>query len=420
MERERIAVIGAGVSGLTAAYLLQRRYDVLLFEAQSRLGGHAHTHVLPAATGGTVAVDSGFIVHNERTYPNLLRLFADLGVTTQATEMSMSVRCLDCGLEYAGGKGLPGLAPSWDAVRRGRYLLMLAQVKRFYRNAKALLADDSGVDPTLGEFLRAGRYPRYFVDHLVLPLVSAVWSAGERVSRRYPARYLFEFLSHHGMLAVTGSPPWRTVIGGSRVYVERAAKQLTAVHVGTPVRAITRTARGVQVRDEADAAHSVNKVVIATHADEALALLGDPTDEERATLGAFPYSQNETWLHQDTGILPHNERARSSWNYLKSRCHGESDQVAVSYDMNRLMRLADPQPFVVTLNATDRVDPAEVIAKMSYAHPVYTPESLAAQRQLPDLNTSHTAFAGAYHGWGFHEDGCASGVRAAEHFGVGW
>jgi predicted NAD/FAD-binding protein len=222
------------------------------------------------------------------------------------------------------------------------------------------------------------------------------------------------------MLAVTGSPPWRTVIGGSRVYVERAAKQLTAVHVGTPVRAVTRTARGVQVRDEADSRHSVDKVVIATHADEALALLGDPTDEERAALGAFPYSQNETWLHKDTGILPRIDRARASWNYLKTQCHGESDQVAVSYDMNRLMRLADPQPFVVTLNATDRVDPAEVIAKMTYTHPVYTPESLAAQRQLPELNTSNTAFAGAYHGWGFHEDGCASGVRAAEHFGAGW
>ena len=420
MGRERIAVIGAGVSGLTAAYLLQRRYDVLVFEAQDRLGGHAHTHVLPASAGGTVTVDSGFIVHNERTYPNLLRLFSELGVSTQDTEMSMSVRCLGCGLEYAGGKGLAGLAPSWDTVRRGRYLLMLAQVKRFHRAARALLAAGPGHDPTLGEFLRAGRYQRYFVDHLVLPLVSAVWSAGERISMRYPARYLFEFLSHHGMLAVTGSPPWRTVVGGSRTYVERAVKQLTAVHVGTPVRAVVRSTHGVELRDEADTPHTVDKVVIATHADEALALLGDPTAAERATLGSFPYSRNETWLHHDTAMLTRGARARASWNYLKTRCRGESDQVAVSYDMNRLMRLDEPEPFIVTLNATDRVDPAEVIAKMAYSHPVYTPESLAAQRKLPELNTATTAFAGAYHGWGFHEDGCASGVRAAEHFGVRW
>jgi predicted NAD/FAD-binding protein len=415
MTAERVAVIGAGVAGLTAAYLLQRRYEVLLFEAAPRLGGHAHTHDVSTPTG-SVAVDSGFIVHNERTYPNLLRLFDELGVATRESEMSMSVRCLGCGLEYAGARRLAGLFPRPNNVLRPRYLRMLGEVARFHRHARRVLAD-GGDDVTLEEF--AASYSRYFTEHFLLPVVSAVWSAPEEVSRAYPARYLFQFLEHHGLLSVGGSPTWRTVEGGSREYVERAVKGLTAVHVATPVRSVVRSADGVEVRDDADEVRTVDRVVIATHADDALGMLADPTDDESAALGAFTYSRNETWLHTDDSLLPTAHGARASWNYLKPTCAG-SAEVLVSYDINRLMRLGEPSPYVVTLNATDRVDPAAVIAKMTYEHPVYTRESVAAQRLLPSLATARTVFAGAYHGWGFHEDGCASGVRAAAAFGVNW
>ncbi|WP_033443469.1 NAD(P)/FAD-dependent oxidoreductase [Saccharothrix sp. NRRL B-16314] len=418
--RQRVAVIGAGVAGLTAAYLLQRRYDVLLFEAASRLGGHAHTHDVVSDDGCTVAIDSGFIVHNERTYPNLLRLFAELDVRTQATEMSMSVRCEGCGLEYAGARGFGGLFARPGNASRAPYLRMLTEVTRFHRHARRVLDDPAAEGVTLGAFLAIGGYTRYFVDHFVVPVVSAVWSADQVTSLRYPARYLFEFLRNHGMLSVTGSPQWRTVVGGSRAYVDRAAKQLTAVHLSTPVRAVTRTAHGVEVRDDGDELHRVDKVVVATHPDQALALLADPTDDERAVLGAFRYSPNETWLHTDSSLLPRSPRARASWNYLKPHCRSDDGPVLVSYHMNRLMRLAEPQDYLVTLNATDRVGQSSVIARMRYEHPVYTPESVAAQRLLPRLDTGSTTFAGAYHGWGFHEDGCASGVRAAAALGVDW
>jgi predicted NAD/FAD-binding protein len=417
---ERIGVIGSGVAGLTAAYLLQRKYEVLLFEADDRLGGHAHTHDVPSTHGGTIGVDSGFIVHNERTYPTLLKLFGELGVATRDTEMSMSIRCDGCGLQYAGAKGLTGLFAQRGNAFRGRYLRMLAEVKRFHRHAKRLLAAKDAGDVTLGAFLAIGGYTRYFVDHFMLPLVSTVWSADRSDTLRYPARYLFELLRNHGMLSVKNSPAWRTVVGGSREYVELAAKQLTAVHLSTPVRSVLRTAAGVEIRDDADTPHRVDRVVVATHADQALALLGDATGAERAVLGAFGYSRNETLLHTDTGVLPAARRARASWNYRLSDCARGDDEVQVSYWMNRLQALDGPVDYLVTLNGGARIDPASVLRRMVYEHPVYTPASVAAQRRLPALNTGRTAFAGAYHGWGFHEDGCASGVRAAEAFGASW
>ncbi|OZM81216.1 NAD(P)/FAD-dependent oxidoreductase [Pseudonocardia sp. MH-G8] len=419
-SRPTAAVIGAGVAGLTAAHLLQRRYDVTLFEADHRLGGHAHTHEVVSSDGGTARVDSGFIVHNERTYPTLLRLFADLGVATQESDMSMSVRCEGCGLEYAGARGLGGLFPQASNLARPAYLRMLAEVLRFHRHARRVLADERAGDVTLGAFLAIGGYSRYFVEHFMLPVVSAVWSAGETVSLDYPARYLFTFLHHHGLLALGGSPQWRTVVAGSQRYVERVVKELTAVHVATPVRAVRRTAEGVEVRDEAGGTHRVDRAVVATHPDQALTLLAEPTAAQREVLGAFTYSRNTTWLHSDTGVLPRLPAARASWNYLKPACSSTDAPVLVSYDMNRLQRLAEPDDYVVTLGGQRRIAPERVIARMVYEHPVYTPESVAAQRRLPALNDGVLAFAGAYHGWGFHEDGAAAGVRAAESLGAGW
>lgn len=418
--RNTVAVIGSGVAGLTAAHLLQRDNDVTLFEADGRVGGHAHTHELTTSDGGTANIDSGFIVHNERTYPNLLRLFAELGVATQESDMSMSVRCEGCGLEYAGARKLGGLFPQLSNAARPHYLHMLGEVVRFHRHARRVLADERAGDVTLGAFLAIGGYSRYFVEHFMLPVVSAVWSAGESVSLAYPARYLFTFLDHHGLLSIGDSPQWRTVTGGSRSYVERVVKGLSAVHVSTPIRSLSRVAGGVEIRDDADQLHRADRVVIATHPDQALRLHAAPTADERAVLGAFTYSQNTTQLHHDTSVLPRHPKARASWNYLKPACSSHDRPVLVSYDMNRLQRLAEPDDYVVTLNGADRVAPDSVIATMHYEHPIYTPESVAAQRDLPRLNDGTVAYAGAYHGWGFHEDGCAAGVRAAVSLGARW
>ncbi|WP_197022395.1 NAD(P)/FAD-dependent oxidoreductase [Saccharomonospora piscinae] len=413
-----VAVIGSGVAGLTAAHVLRGRYEVVLFEADDRLGGHAHTHDVRTAGGKDLALDSGFLVHNERTYPTLLRLFAELDVATRPTEMSMSVRCDGCGLEYAGARRAAGLFAQRRNLVRPAYLRLLGEVLRFHRHANRVLDDPSTGELPLGEFVTAGGYSRYFTEHFLVPVVSAVWSASGALSARYPARYLFTFLRHHGMLSVGGSPTWRTVVGGSRTYVRRVAARLSTVLTGTPVRAVHRDPGGVDVRDAADRVHRVDRVVIATHPDQALRLLASPTRAETEVLGAFRYSRNLASLHTDGTVLPSARGARASWNLRKPRCATTGDPVQVSYDLNRLQGLTEPVDYLVSLGARPARD--SVLAEMPYEHPVYTTESVAAQRRLPELDTGRTAFAGAYHGWGFHEDGCASGVRAAASLGAHW
>ncbi|MGW6546734.1 NAD(P)/FAD-dependent oxidoreductase [Streptomyces massasporeus] len=420
-RRRGTAVVGSGVAGLTAAYVLGRRRRVTLYEADDRLGGHAHTHELTSSHDGRLhRVDSGFIVHNRRTYPNLLRLFDELGVATQESEMSMSVRCEGCGLEYAGARGPAGLFARPGNLLRGRYLRLLSEVPVFHRAARQLLAREEEQDLTLGGFLDREGFSPYFRTHFVTPVVSAVWSCDAVTAQDYPAAHLFRFLAHHGMLSVSGSPTWRTVTGGSREYVDRIAKHIAEVRTGSPVRAVRRRTDGVEVTAEDGTTASYDAVVIAVHPDQALRLLADPTEREREVLGAFRYSRNTTLLHTDTRLLPRARRARASWNYLMPSCTAGADRVRVSYDMNRLQRLDTAETFVVTLGGADRVDPGRVRARMVYEHPVYTTESVAAQRWLPGLNSSVCAFAGAYHGWGFHEDGCRSGVEAAAALGVRW
>ncbi|MFB7931535.1 NAD(P)/FAD-dependent oxidoreductase [Streptomyces sp. NPDC056039] len=420
-ERRRTAVIGSGVAGLTAAYVLARAHHVTLFEADDRLGGHAHTHELASTGGGaTYRVDSGFIVHNRRTYPNLLRLFDELGVATQESEMSMSVRCEGCGLEYAGARGPAGLFARPRNALRGAYLRMLTEVPAFHRAARRHFAREAEQALTLGEFLDNEGFSPYFRGHFMTPLVSAVWSCDAGIALRYPAAYLFRFLEHHGLLSVSGSPTWRTVTGGSRSYVERVAERLDEVRLAAPVRALRRHPDGVSLTTGDGTTRSYDSVVLATHPDQALRLLADATPEEKEVLGAFSYSRNSTLLHTDTRLLPRARGARASWNYLMPSCGAGADRVRVSYDMNRLQRLDAPETFVVTLGGEDRVDPGLVRARMVYEHPVYTPESVAAQQRLPELAGPVTAFAGAYHGWGFHEDGCRSGVAAAAALGVRW
>lgn len=419
MTRRRIAVVGGGVAGLTAAYVLQREADVTLYEADPRLGGHADTHEVPSSDGGVLRVDTGFIVHNRKTYPMLLRLFSELGVSTQESDMSMSIVCDGCGLEYAGGRGLSGLLPSMRTVSRWRYLRMLTEVVRFNRRARRLLADGSD-ELTVREFLAAGRFSPYFVAHFMTPLIAAVWSTAPTRTGDYPARYLFAFLANHGMLTVTGAPTWYTVTGGSARYVERAAKGLTAVHTSTPVRSVRRVADGVEILDDCDSVVHFDAVVIATHPEQALAMLAEPTEAQREVLGAIGYTVNPTMLHTDVAVLPTARRAQASWNYRLPSCTSAPTTVNVSYNMNRLQRLETPQTYVVTLNDTGAVDPGRVIDRMVYAHPVYTTDSVNAQKRLPELSDDVIAFAGAYHGWGFHEDGCRSGVDAAASLGVRW
>jgi predicted NAD/FAD-binding protein len=292
---------------------------------------------------------------------------------------------------------------------RPRYLRLLAEAARFYRAAHDLLAgEDDGT--TVREFLARHRFSNYFAAHFVTPVIAAVWSMAPTEAGDYPARYLFTFLENHGALAVHGSPTWYTVVGGSARYVERAVKGLTAVQTTTPVRTVTRISDGVEVRDDADDLARYDGVVIATHPHQALAMLSAPTPAERHVLGAIGYTVNPTLLHTDTSVLPRTRRAAASWNYAMPSCDALPTAVNVSYDMNRLQRLDAPQTYIVTLNGADRVDPAKVIDRMTYEHPIYTTASVAARGRLPELNDHRVAFAGAYHGWGFHEDGCRAGV----------
>jgi predicted NAD/FAD-binding protein len=420
-NRLSVAVIGSGVSGLTAAYLMRHTHEVTLFEADDRLGGHAHTHSLDASDGSSHAVDSGFIVHNDRTYPWLRKLFAELEVDVRPAEMSMSVRCEGCGLEYAGGRGLRGLLAQPRRLLDPHFLRMLLQVRRFHRRATAFLGatDDSDLT-TYGEFLVREGFSEHFVAHYAVPVVSCVWSSGREVALLYPARYLFRFLDHHGMLRVTGSPQWYTVAGGSRTYVERLAAVLPDVRRSSPVTDVTRRPEGVEIRDAGGDVTRFDRVVIATHADQALGLLTDPSDQEVQTLKAFEYSRNETILHTDASLLPEATQARASWNYRMSSCSSPDEPTVVTYWMNRLQGHHSPEDYMVTLNARERIAADAVLAVMDYEHPIFTPESVAAQSHLRSLATDRTVYAGAYHGWGFHEDGCRSGVEAAQHFGVSW
>lgn len=419
----RVAVVGSGVAGLTAAYVASRTAHVTLYEADDRLGGHADTHTVADTTGGVrheLGIDTGFIVHNPRTYPVLLRLFAELGVATQPSDMSMSIRDEGSDLEWAGALGRSGLFPTGANLRKPAYLRMLAEIPRFHRRAKALLADESaaGDERTLREFLATGGFTPYFVRHFMEPMVAAVWSCDPEVALDYPARYLFSFLSHHGMLGIFGSPQWRTVSGGSREYVARLAAGLQQVRLGAKVTSVLETADGVEVTDGGGGVATYDAVVIATHPGHALSMLAEPTTAQRDVLSAMPYSPNTALLHTDATLMPRARNAWASWNFLRPRT--APDGVVVTYDLTRLQRLETDTHYFVTLGGEHLVDPAAVIARREYEHPLYTPTSVAAQGRLPEIDTARVVFAGAYHGWGFHEDGARSGLRATERLGLTW
>lgn len=414
----RVAVVGSGVAGLTAAYVASRTAHVTVFEADDRLGGHADTHVVTSPEG-ELRIDTGFIVHNRRTYPTLLRLFAELDIATQPSEMSLSVSDRGTGLEYAGALGVRGLFPTRSELTSPAHWRMVTEIPRFHRQARALLAQESTThDQTLRDFLDGGTFSDHFVRQFLEPLVAAVWSCDPATSLDYPARYLFTFLEHHGMLGVFRSPQWRTVSGGSGTYVAAVAAELAEIRVGTKITSVRESGDSVELTDGNGAASTFDAVVIATHPGQALTLLEESTPLQRELLGAMPYSANTALLHTDTTLLPDAPAARSSWNF--QRPMDPTGGVTVTYDLTRLQRLPTRTSYLVTLGGEHLIDPASVIDRMEYEHPLYSPESVAAQRRLSEIDTDRIAFAGAYHGWGFHEDGARSGLAAATRLGLEW
>jgi predicted NAD/FAD-binding protein len=408
----KIAVIGSGVAGNVAAYHLQREHDITVFEAASHVGGHTHTHEIEHE-GRTVAVDTGFIVCNDRTYPNYLALMDELDVELQDSDMSFSVRTSD-GLEY-NGTTLNSLFAQRRNLLRPSFYRMIRDILRFNREAPRLLAWRSDT-VTLGEYLDVQGYSPQFVDHYILPMGAAIWSAGTDTLRNFPARYFVRFFHNHGMLSVDDRPQWRTVRGGSARYVEKlTAGFRDRIRLRTPVESVRRTPAGVFVKPVGGEAERFERVFFACHSDQALRLLADASATERAVLGAIRYQRNDVLLHTDTNVLPKRRLAWAAWNYhLVDRA---AERVAVTYHMNILQRIESRTPLLVTLNMSDRIDEARVIRELQYEHPVFTPKAVAAQGRHADINgADRTYFCGAYWGFGFHEDGVVSALAALEHF----
>jgi predicted NAD/FAD-binding protein len=412
----RIAVVGSGIGGLSAAWLLSRRHEVVLYEANDYLGGHADTHRIEL-DGRALDVDTGFIVHNPAHYPLLTRMFDELGVESQQTTMSFSVQDAASGLEY-NATSLDALFCQRRNLASPRFWGMLRDLARFYRDAPALLEGEAP-GPTLGEYLAAGRYGSAFRDLHLVPMASALWSSPAAAILEFPARYLVRFMANHQMLQVAGRPQWRVVRGGSRRYVEAlAARWKLRKRLSTPVRGVVRNAHAAIVRCD-EGSERFDQVVLACHSDQALALLDDASDPERDILGAIRYQANEAVLHTDARLLPRMRKAWAAWNAWVPADPAQA--CTVSYCMNLLQGLPGDTPLVVTLNRTHDIDPGRILARREYRHPVHDHAAVAAQARKREIQgANRTWFAGAYWGWGFHEDGMRSGVEVANALGVEW
>jgi predicted NAD/FAD-binding protein len=412
-----VGVVGSGIAGLAAAHYLARRHRVTLFESESRLGGHAHTHDV-AIGGRALRVDTGFIVYNHRTYPRFVNLLAELGVRGRKSDMSYGVRCRRCGLEYSS-RGVAGLFAQRRRALDPSHLRLLADIPRFSRDARAFLArpETEECELALGGFLDRGRYSSSFVRHFILPMGGAIWSAPFAEMRLFPARSFLRFFANHGWLSLRGAPQWWTIEGGSRTYVDAIALRLRGeVHLSRPVEAVRRGHDGVTVSSRGRE-WRFDRIVIATHADQALRLLADPSDDERRLLGAFRYSRNRAVLHADRQLLPRSTAAWASWNSDLVDCRDDAAPVSLTYHMNRLQGLLGPDELCVTLNSAG--DPERVLAAMEYTHPILDGPALLAQVEIARRNGERrTFFAGAHLRYGFHEDGLVSAIAVAERLGV--
>jgi predicted NAD/FAD-binding protein len=416
----RIAIIGAGVSGNVCAWLLSRVHEVTLFEANCYAGGHTNT-VDAVAYGQAYSIDTGFMVFNDRTYPQFLRLLDQLGVDFQASDMSFSVRCERTGWEYQGSS-LGGLFAQRRNLVRPAFYRMLWDIARFNREATEACSE-LGEEVTLGDFLRDRRYGPHLVSHYLVPMTAAIWSAPPVQILQMPARFLFQFFRNHGLLQLTGRPQWRTIPGGARRYVRAMLEPLgSRVRLATPIAAVKRYADEVEgprveLRRVDGQVELFDAVVFATHADQTLRMLTDPSDLERTVLGQFPYQRNLAILHTDASLLPRRSAAWASWNYRIGL--DDASPVALTYDVNRLQRLGAPGPVCVTLNDSDSIDPDKILQQIEYHHPVFGPGTLRAQQMHAKLNGQRrTYYCGAYWRYGFHEDGVESALAVCRCFGL--
>jgi predicted NAD/FAD-binding protein len=409
----RIAVIGTGISGLVAAYLLQGEHDLVVFEANNYMGGHTHT-VDVKLQDKTYAVDTGFIVFNPENYPNFLKLLNRLGVSWQKSSMSFSVHCEATGLEYR-----PSSLDTLFAQRRNFlkpwFWKMVMEIFRFRKESATLLARKEVT--TLGDYLEVGSYSEAFKKYFIIPLGAAIWSADPGSFDRFPARYFAEFFANHGFLKRRGQPGWQVIQGGSREYTRPLTRDFRdRIRLNSPVRRVKRQPDGVMVKTEGEQEERFDQVVMAAHSDQALAMLDNPSLQEREVLSAIAFQDNDTVLHRDSSLLPRNRKVWASWNYRVPR--DTLDRVALTYNMNMLQSLTAPETFCVTLNQGSKIDPHKIIEKMIYTHPVYNIEARAAQKRHEEISgADRIHYCGAYWGYGFHEDGVNSALAVGRRFG---
>ena len=400
---------------MTSAHLLAGEHDLTIFEAGPRIGGHTHTVTLDRA-GKSHALDTGFIVCNDRTYPNFLRLLHKLGVATQRSDMSFSVRCESSGLEYSGGS-LTGLFAQPRNLFRWSFHRMLRDILRFNRNAPALL-DEPGDGAELGDYLRKESYSSEFIEHYLVPMAAAIWSAEPAQIARFPVKFLVRFCQNHGLLSIFDRPQWMTVAGGSQRYVDKIIEPFRdRIRLNAAVTSVRRTRDQVIVATPDGRSEAFDHAIVAAHADQALRMLADPTPQERMVLSSFAFQENEVALHTDTSLMPRSRRAWASWNYHVPR--EPAQRATVTYHLNRLQNLATEEDYCVTLNRTDAIAPDKILRKIIYHHPIYSRDAFAAQKRWAEVSGVHRVhFCGAYWGYGFHEDGVNSALAVCRHFGV--
>lgn len=412
----RIAVIGSGISGLVVAYLLNDGHDVTVFEADDRVGGHAHTVEVTDA-GRRMGVDTGFVVFNEAAYPNFTRLLRRLDVASQLSDMSFSVQCEATGLEYSS-TSLDTMFAQRGNLLRPSFYRMIADIRRFYRESHEVLNGNghyAGV--TLGDYLRDRGYSRAFVDQHIVPMGAAIWSSGPETLETFPVSQFVRFFDNHSFLQMSGRAPWRTITDGSRSYVAAITGRFRdRIRLNSPVRSVRRFDDHVEISTNERPSERFDQVVIAVHSDQALRMLADASDAERSVLGAIGYQRNDTILHTDRRMLPTREKVWASWNYYRPAA--SSDRVTMTYCMNKLQDLETSAPYCVSLNRCNEIDDARVVRHMVYHHPVYDDAVFAAQRRHAEISgVRRTHYCGAYWGYGFHEDGVRSGLAVCKQFG---